>query len=202
MQIKICGITRLEDALHAVAHGAGWLGFNFVPGGKRTVATEVAASICAQLPSHVRRVGVFMNQQAEEIRAVLKTVPLDVLQFHGNEAPALLELFDLTKIKVFAVDSAFDASSMSPYMDVADYLLFDSKVGSQTGGTGAAFDWSLLPISPKPFFLAGGLGVDNIEEAINQAKPWGVDLNSKLENAPGVKDPVLVERCLKLIQGR
>ncbi len=202
MQIKICGITRLEDARHAVAHGAGWLGFNFVPGGKRTVTMEVAASICAELPPHVRRVGVFMNQQAEEIRTVLKAVPLEVLQFHGNEAPALLDAFGLTKIKVFAVDSAFDAKVMEAYAGVADYFLFDSKVGTQTGGTGAVFDWSLLPLSPKPLFLAGGLGCDNIEAAIIQVKPWGVDLNSKLESAPGIKDPVLVERCLKLIRGR
>lgn len=202
MQIKICGITRLEDAQHAVAHGAGWLGFNFVPGGKRTVPIEVAASICAKLPPHVRRVGVFMNQQADEIQTVLKAVPLDVLQFHGNEAPALLEAFGLTKIKVFAVDEGFDAKVMEAYAGVADFYLFDSKVGAQTGGTGAAFDWSLLPLSPKPFFLAGGLGCDNIEAAISQAKPWGVDLNSKLESAPGVKDPVLVERCLKLIRDR
>jgi phosphoribosylanthranilate isomerase len=199
MEIKICGITRLEDALCAINFGVNWLGFNFVPASKRYIAPAAAAAIIAQLPRSVHCVGVFMNQSPAEIRAVLQIAPLDVIQFHGEEPAAELAEFAQTKIKVFAVDQAFAPCELLNYEHVADYFLFDTKVGSQSGGTGAAFDWSLIPRTGKPFFLAGGIGPANLAEAIKQVRPYGVDLNSKLESAPGVKDPQLVEQCVAIV---
>lgn len=200
MQVKICGITRLSDALHAISHGVGWLGFNFVPGSKRFIAPAEAAGIIASLPTGIRSVGVFMDQDEGSIRSVLSRVPLDTLQFHGNETPELLARFDVAIIKAFAVDATFAPSAISAYGSVADYYLFDSKVAGQTGGTGHAFDWNLLPKCGKPFFLAGGIGADNAVDAVRQASPWALDLNSKLESAPGIKDPALVAKCLEQLK--
>lgn len=200
MQVKICGITRLSDALHAISHGVGWLGFNFVPGSKRFIAPAEAADIVASLPPGIRSVGVFMDQDESSIRSVLSRVPLDTLQFHGKEPPELLARFGTAIIKAFAVDSSFDPTAISAYGAVADYYLFDSKVAGQTGGTGHAFDWNLLPECGKPFFLAGGIGADNAVAAVGQAAPWALDLNSKLESAPGIKNPSLVTKCLEQLK--
>lgn len=199
MQIKICGITRLADALHAVSLGVGWLGFNFVPSSKRYINPIQAAAIIGQLRPGVRSVGVFMNQSPADIQAVLDQVALDVLQFHGEESPKELALFAQPKIKVFAVDHTFDPRTLAPYETCADFFLFDSKIGNQSGGTGAVFDWSLIPRTSKPFFLAGGIGPVNLQAAITAVQPYGVDLNSKLESSPGIKDPALVEQCVKII---
>jgi len=199
MQIKICGITRLSDAQHAASLGVGWLGFNFVPSSKRYINPVQAAAIMGQLGPGVRCVGVFMNQSPADIQAVLDQVALDVLQFHGEESPDELALYTQPKIKVFAIDHTFDHRTLAPYETCADYFLFDSRIGNQSGGTGAVFDWSLIPRTTKPFFLAGGIGPANLQAAIDAVQPYGVDLNSKLESAPGIKDPALVEQCVKII---
>lgn len=200
-QIKICGITRLEDALYATQCGVQWLGFNFVASSKRYIAPEQAAQITKQLPHSVQTVGVFMDHSIEEVESILQIAPMSVLQFHGSESPAFLERFKIPKIKVFAVDSSFLPESVLPYNPCADFFLFDAKMGHQTGGTGQVFDWNLIPQTSKPFFLAGGIGPSNVLQALQQVHPFAVDLNSKLESIPGIKDPGLVQQCVQLIQG-
>lgn len=201
-QIKICGITRLDDALYAAHCGVQWLGFNFVASSKRYIAPELAAQIIKQLPSSVQSVGVFMDHSIETVESILQMAPLNVLQFHGSESPAFLEHFKHPTIKVFAVDSTFQPQSLLPYNHCADYYLFDAKIGQQTGGTGHVFDWDLIPPTTKPLFLAGGIGPSNVLQALQQVHPFAVDLNSQLESAPGIKDPDLVKQCVQLIQGQ
>jgi phosphoribosylanthranilate isomerase len=200
VQIKVCGITNLEDALYLEAQEVEFLGFNFVKKSPRYVSPQKANEIIQELSPSTLAVGVFQNQSKEEIEQILSICDLDLLQFHGSESPELLAQFEHQKIKVFSVTDDFDPQVLTAYNDVADYFLFDSKVGNIEGGTGQIFDWSRIEnISKKPFFLAGGIGPKNILEAWNQVKPWAFDLNSKIEVKPGLKDPLLFVECMEAL---
>jgi phosphoribosylanthranilate isomerase len=196
-RIKICGITRIEDGLAAARAGADAIGLVFWPGTPRVVHRMQARAIAHAMPPFVTLVGLFVDPTEDEVGAVLDNVPLDVLQFHGHEPPALCRAFGRPYLKAFAVDSIGDLlESVSPYSDAAG-LLFDAPPSQGVpGGTGRTFDWSRLPAAlPRPLVLSGGLNVANVARAIRLVRPWAVDVSSGVESSgpdgrplAGIKD--------------
>jgi phosphoribosylanthranilate isomerase len=185
--IKICGITRLTDALHAVGQGATALGFVLWPKSPRAVTVDRAAEIIAELPSHVMAVGVFVNEPVDSIRNVAERARLTAVQLHGDEPPAYADALEWPVIRAVAVDEIDDAAD-SWSADTA--LLVDNIDPVRRGGTGAAVDWSKAADVAKTrrIVLAGGLTPDNVASAIRAVHPFGVDVSSGVESAPGVKD--------------
>jgi len=190
-RIKICGITREEDLAAAVAAGADALGFVFYPPSPRCVAPQRAVQLLAQVPAFVTRVGLFVNEPAEAVRAVLAQAPLDLLQFHGDEDAAYCCQFDKPWIKAARVEAGFDLLEYATVFAGAPGicgLLLDAHVEGYGGG-GQTFDWSLIPRSlPLPVILSGGLHPGNVAEAVRAVRPWAVDVSSGVESARGIKD--------------
>ncbi|PWT96912.1 MAG: N-(5'-phosphoribosyl)anthranilate isomerase [Terriglobia bacterium] len=183
MILKICGITNAEDAAAAIAAGATAIGFNFYPRSPRYIAPERAADIAS--PEGVRRVGVFVDEQAAHIQEIARVAALGVAQLHGAEAPSQYPEH-LPVWKAARVDDAFD---FSIYQDSpAEALVLDGPAGELFGGSGKSFDWSRAAVSRRRVILAGGLDASNVAQAVALARPWGVDACSKLESAPGKKD--------------
>jgi len=185
--IKVCGITRLTDALHAVEHGATAVGFVLWPRSPRAVTVERAAEIIAELPSNVMTVGVFVNEPVDAIRQVVERARLTAVQLHGDEPPAYADALDWPVIRAVSVKDIGEASeAWSP--DTA--LLVDNIDPVRRGGTGAAIDWSQAAViaQKRRVVLAGGLTPDNVASAIRAVRPYGVDVSSGVESAPGVKD--------------
>ena len=190
-RIKICGITREQDLATAVAAGADALGFVFYAPSPRFVTPQRAAQLVAQVPAFVARVGLFVNETAEFVAAVLAQVPLDLLQFHGDEDAAFCSAFGRPWIKAARVKPGFDlleyASAFAGAPGISG-LLLDAHVEGYGGG-GKSFDWSLIPQSlPLPVILSGGLHPGNIVEAVRAVRPWAVDVSSGVESARGIKD--------------
>lgn len=190
-RIKICGITREQDLDSAVAAGTDALGFVFYGPSPRYVIPEQAARLVARVPAFVKTVGLFVNAPAAEVSAVLDRVPLDILQFHGDETLAYCEAFCRPWIKVARVKPGIDlleyAAGFVGARGIAG-LLLDAHVEGYGGG-GLAFDWSLIPPSlPLPVILSGGLHPGNVREAIRRVRPWAVDVSSGVESAKGIKD--------------
>jgi phosphoribosylanthranilate isomerase len=189
-KIKICGLTRLEDAVLAAELGADFLGFIFVPSTPRYIEPEAAAEIVATLrgAGHKSRVvGVFRDASVEYIREIASVVGLDVAQLHGTESDEDVNAVGLPVIKTVRVGDTLPDTTMVPN---AAWLLFDTYDDRRGGGTGRRFDWSLLAVYPrtKPFFLAGGLGPDNVGAAISLVRPDAIDIASGVEAEPGIKD--------------
>jgi len=185
--IKVCGITRLTDALHAVEHGATAVGFVLWPRSPRAITVERAADIIAELPSNVMTVGVFVNEPVDAIRQVVERARLTAVQLHGDEPPAYADALDWPVIRAISVNDIDEASeAWSP--DTA--LLVDNIDPVRRGGTGAAIDWSQAAViaQKRRVVLAGGLTPDNVASAIRAVRPYGVDVSSGVESAPGVKD--------------
>ena len=185
--IKVCGITRLTDALHAVEHGATAVGFVLWPRSPRAITVERAADIIAELPSNVMTVGVFVNEPVDAIRQVVERARLTAVQLHGDEPPAYADALDWPVIRAVSVNDIGEASeAWSP--DTA--LLVDNIDPVRRGGTGAAIDWSQAAViaQKRRVVLAGGLTPDNVASAIRAVRPYGVDVSSGVESAPGVKD--------------
>ncbi|HKC56173.1 MAG TPA: phosphoribosylanthranilate isomerase [Vicinamibacterales bacterium] len=185
--IKVCGITRLTDALHAVEHGATAVGFVLWPRSPRAITVERAADIIAELPSNVMTVGVFVNEPVDAIRQVVERARLTAVQLHGDEPPAYADALDWPVIRAISVNDIDEASeAWSP--DTA--LLVDNIDPIRRGGTGAAIDWSQAAgiAQKRRVVLAGGLTPDNVASAIRAVRPYGVDVSSGVESAPGVKD--------------
>ena len=184
--IKICGITTLDDALQAAGAGATALGFNFWPGSKRYVTPTAAATIISQLPAGILKVGVFVDAPESEFSAIAAQTGLDIVQLHGHTGPS-------PSIRHWLAFSATDAQVQATMENSgAEAFLIDTPAGVERGGTGRTFDWSLVQGLTGRIILAGGLGPDNVAQAIRQTRPWGVDACSRLESAPGRKDPVKV----------
>lgn len=187
-RIKICGITRPEDAACCVEHGADALGFVFYPPSPRHVAPDDAARLVARVPPFVTRVGLFVNASAVEVRAVLDAVPLDLLQFHGDEDAAYCASFGLPYLKAARVRPGLDLLEYAACFPSARAILCDAFVDGYGGG-GKTFDWSLVPAGlPLPLVLSGGLSPDNVGEAIRALRPAAVDVSSGVELGKGVKD--------------
>jgi phosphoribosylanthranilate isomerase len=189
VRVKICGITRLQDLHAACGAGADALGFVFYEKSPRHVTIEAAATLVRELPPFVQSVGLFVNADPAFVEQVLNTVPLDMLQFHGDETPADCARFGRPFIKAVRVNRDTDLLKCAADFDAARGLLLDAYVAGVPGGTGERFDWSLIPANlPKPIVLSGGLTPDNIGEAVQRVHPWAVDVSSGVEAAKGIKD--------------
>lgn len=201
-RVKICGITRRADLEAAVAAGADALGFVFTPRSRRALDPTAAAALVGAVPAFVSRVGLFMDQDFEEVARVLDRVPLSLLQFHGNENGAWCRQFGLPYIKALAMGPAGAAEAdwadraQAEYHDAAA-LLLDSHAVGEAGGTGRAFDWSRVPSLSRPLVLAGGLTPDNVREAVRRVRPWAVDVSSGVEDAPGVKNAQKMQEFIR-----
>lgn len=188
-RVKICGITRVEDALAAVGRGADALGWVFYDKSPRHVSLQQAAPIVRAIPPFVSKVALFVNPSAEQVRAAMAAMPLDVLQFHGEEEAAFCAQFGLPYLKAIRVKIGVDLVQYAARYATAQGLLLDAFVEGTHGGTGAAFDWSLIPRQlPLPVILSGGLHAGNVAEAIRQVRPYAVDVSSGVEVAKGIKD--------------
>lgn len=186
---KICGITRVEDALAAVEAGADAIGLVFYGKSPRAVSVEQAAAILRALPPFATSVGLFVDMPRDELQQLLQHLPLDLLQFHGDESPADCEGHGRPYIKALRVRPGEDVSAvMAPYTGARGILL-DTFVEGVPGGTGASFDWSLVPErAAKPIILAGGLDEGNVVAAIRQVRPYAVDVSGGVEASKGIKD--------------
>ncbi|HEY8715279.1 MAG TPA: phosphoribosylanthranilate isomerase [Candidatus Acidoferrum sp.] len=191
--IKICGITNLADALAACEAGADVIGLNFYRLSPRMVSVEDAREIRTRLPAGVRTFGVFVNEESREILRVMREVGLDALQLHGDEEPGVVtELAPVAPVfKALRVGADFSAATLEKYADAAGFL-FDAAEGAagQYGGTGRLADWGVAQQAARGhrIFLAGGLSPENVGAAIAQVRPYGVDVASGVESAPGLKD--------------
>jgi phosphoribosylanthranilate isomerase len=185
-RVKICGLTRSEDVIDAVAAGADALGFVFTPLSKRLVDDDKARELVDLVPAFVSRVGLFMDQHASEVRRVLENVPLNILQFHGSEDGAYCRQFGIPYIKALPMGEGGGIDGLEQFPDAAA-LLLDSHEPGEAGGTGRAFEWSAIPQLPRPLILAGGLRPGNVRRAIRRVRPWAVDVSSGVERKPGIK---------------
>jgi len=188
-RVKICGITRVEDALEAAKQGADAIGLVFYAPSPRNVSIEVARAIVAALPPFVSVVGLFVNASKTNIDEVLAEVRLDVLQFHGDETPADCTQFNLPFLKAIRVNADTNLLQYAIEFKHAQALLLDAHSDAAYGGTGLTFDWNLIPADlSKPIILAGGLNADNVGQAILQVKPYAVDVSGSVELSKGIKD--------------
>ena len=189
--VKICGITRWEDARTVVDAGADMLGFVFYPRSPRYITPERASEIARRLPSSIRKVGVFVDEALETVREIRETCSLDVLQMHGNESPAYCESFGNTAVvKAFRMKSEQDIRNMEDYSNV-EAVLVDGRHPDFKGGTGVRAPWELLRDTASRFrlILAGGLDSTNVAQALSVVNPFGVDVSSGVEVSPGIKNP-------------
>lgn len=187
--VKICGITRIEDALAAARCGAHAIGLVFYRPSPRYVAPDRARDIIRALPPFVTAVGLFVDAPAQEVRAVLAQAPVSLLQFHGAESPAFCRQFRLPYMKGVRVKAEVNLLQYAHDYHDAQALLLDALVDGAHGGTGTTFDWSLVPGTLRlPIVLSGGLTADNVAEAIRAVHPWAVDVSSGVEAEKGIKD--------------
>lgn len=200
---KICGITRIQDIQSAVNAGADAIGFVFFPPSPRSVSTAQAKELIQHVPAYVQTVGLFVNASADEILQILKDVPLDILQFHGDETPEQCQ-----RIAAQAGRRWYKAIQVKPDLDViaeiqnyqaagASAVLLDAWHPELKGGTGHSFDWAQFPKLDIPLILAGGLKPENIEDAIRTTGAYAVDVSGGVESSKGMKDQQLIERFMQ-----
>ena len=198
---KICGITRVEDALLAAEAGADAIGLVFYGKSPRAVDVRQAQAIVAALPPFVTSVGLFVNASRREIGEILDAVPLDLLQFHGDESAADCAGYQRPYIKALRVRPGEDIRARCAEFPQAAGILLDTFVPGVPGGTGEAFDWSLVPEQPGcPIILAGGLTAENVAAAIRQVRPWAVDVSGGVEASKGVKDAARVRAFIEAVR--
>lgn len=198
---KICGITRIEDALAAAQAGADAIGFVFYAKSPRAVDVRQARAIIAELPPFVTTVGLFVNASRCELNEILEVVPLDLLQFHGDETPQDCEGYHRPWIKALRVRPGDDLEAACQLYAGARGILLDTYVAGVPGGTGEVFDWSLVPAHlSKPIILAGGLSADNVGQAIAQVRPYAVDVSGGVEQAKGIKDAAKIEAFMQAVK--
>ena len=199
IRVKICGITRVEDGITCARLGADAIGLVFYAPSSRHVSVGQARAIMAALPPFVTTVGLFVDAATAEVQAVLAQLPLDVLQFHGNETPEYCRSFGRSYLKAVRVKLGADLVQYASAYPDAKGLLLDAHVEGIAGGTGQAFDWSLIPARlPLPVILSGGLSPANVTEAIRRVQPAAVDVSSGVEATKGIKD---TEKIAAFMQG-
>ncbi|MBF0132681.1 MAG: phosphoribosylanthranilate isomerase [Magnetococcales bacterium] len=201
VRVKICGITRREDALAAIDAGADAIGLVFYERSPRAVTVARAVELVAALPPFVTVTGLFVNASKMDIETTASRVGLDLLQFHGDETPEFCAQFSNRIIKALRVAGHGDMQAASDYRVAG--ILYDAKVSGVQGGSGRSFDWSLLAHHPgnAPLILAGGLHPGNVAHAITQVRPYAVDVSSGVESSPGVKDHALMKRFVREVHG-
>src|SRR5262245_6786547 len=198
VRVKICGITRVGDALAAADAGADALGFMFVEASPRCVTKAQVAEIIRALPPFIARVGVFVNPTEAEVRGAVAECGINALQFHGEETPEFCRRFGLPILKAFRVRDAASLKLLTQFQ--SETWLLDSFVPGQHGGTGAVFNWDLAVAAIQQggrVILAGGLTPENVADAVRRVRPYGLDVSSGVESAPGIKDPSMVRRFIE-----
>jgi len=200
-RVKICGITRVEDALAAAHSGADAIGLVFYQHSPRHVSIDLAARLAAALPPFVSVVGLFVDADAALVREVLARVPLDLLQFHGDETPEFCAQFARPYLKAIRVKAGVDLLQCASDFRSARGLLLDAHVEGVPGGTGKAFDWALIPKRlPLPVILSGGLDAANVAAAIKQVRSYAVDVSSGVEASKGIKDAAKIVAFIKEVK--
>ena len=198
---KICGITRIEDALAAVEAGADAIGLVFYAKSPRAVTVQQARAIISALPPFVTSVGLFVDASRCELGELLDAVPLDLLQFHGDETPADCDGYHRPYIKALRVKPGDDIAAQVALYKNASGVLLDTYVPGIPGGTGEAFDWSLVPEGlSKPVILAGGLTAANVAQAIARVRPYAVDVSGGVELAKGIKDAEKIRAFMQAVK--
>jgi phosphoribosylanthranilate isomerase len=213
MKVKICGMRDEENIKQVAALHPDYMGFIFYPESKRFVGSNLKEAQLKHLPSHIRKTGVFVNASVDAIRSAIDTYHLNAIQLHGDETvEAVIKIYlqnnnphmhHVKIIKAFAVDASFDFAMTQPYKTFCDYFLFDTKTPSY-GGSGEKYDWSLLKKydNEVPFFLSGGISEEDIPtiKKLSGLKLYGIDVNSRLEIAPGMKDITRVKKLIELVK--
>ncbi len=200
-RVKICGITRGEDGLAAVAAGADAIGLVFYDKSPRYVEVDRAREIVAALPPFISIVALFVNPEVDQVRTVLAALPIGLLQFHGDETAAFCESFSRPYIKAIAMQPGVDASvAMAGYPGASGYLL-DAWQPESRGGGGVKFDWADVPAAnSRPLILAGGLNPDNVAQAIRKIAPYAVDVSSGVESDKGIKSAQKIEAFMRGVE--
>jgi phosphoribosylanthranilate isomerase len=194
-RIKICGITRVQDALHAADCGADSIGLVFHPPSPRFIDLTTALEIRRALPPFVTVTALFLDDKEDWIAEVVQGLHLDCLQFHGNESPGFCANWDLPYIKSIPMGSIEDPCVYAQQHEKAQGFLFDSNAAGRQGGSGDTFDWSKIPPAfEHPLILAGGINPLNVAAAICQVKPWAVDVSTGVEASRGVKNSDLIDQ--------
>lgn len=197
-RVKICGLTRPQDVEAAVACGADAIGLVFYAPSPRAVDLEQARILAAKVPAFVAVTGLLVNPERDYVEAVLDAVPLDLLQFHGDESPEFCQSFGRRWIKAVRVREPGQIEQAFADYHQASGLLVDAWDPNRYGGTGQSFNWSLIPESrPLPLILAGGLSSDNVARAIEQVRPWAVDVSGGVEESKGKKDATKLSQFFK-----
>ena len=208
----MCGFTDASDIDNAVLVGADAIGLNFYPKSKRYIDIPTAKALALSVPPFITTVGLFVDQPETEVQAVVESVPLAMLQFHGNESRSFCESFCRPYLKVIRVPNISESGDSSSAVtarirdEVAAHpnavgFLLDTAVANSAGGTGETFDWSVIPSDlAKPIVLAGGLTANNVDVAIQQVKPFAVDVSSGIELVPGRKDKALMTEFIASVE--
>ncbi len=196
-RVKICGITRLEDALCAVEAGADSLGFVFYSKSPRAIDPQAAAEIIRKLPAFVTTTGLFVDADAEYIDLVIRETRIDLLQFHGDESPEFCNSFSRPFIKALRMKPGLNLNNEYQRYSDSQAILLDAYRPGVPGGTGEVFDWDLIPTPHKaPLILAGGLTCDNVAQAVEVVQPFAVDVSGGVEQSKGIKDAVKIVRFI------
>lgn len=200
---KICGITRVEDIHAVVQSGADAIGFVFYPPSPRHVSIEQAEVLIQHIPAYVQSVGLFVNASLEQIQLVLRTVPLDLIQFHGDETAeqckTIAQQVQRRWYKAIQIKPGLDLiQTIKQYQQAgASAMLLDAWHPELKGGTGHSFDWSKFPKTDIPLILAGGLKPENVQDAIKTTGAYAVDVSGGVESAKGIKDQQLIEQFMQ-----
>lgn len=199
VRVKVCGITRSEDAIAAVQCGVDAIGFVFWPHSSRYIDPESARRIAEVIPPFICTVGVYVDPDAAWVEETARAAKLNLLQFHGDESPEFCNQFSQPYIKAIRVKPDTDLLQYAQRYGAAKGLLLDTYAADMPGGTGHAFDWQLIPQQLSlPLILSGGLNPDNVARAIKQTQPWAVDVSSGVEAAKGIKDE---KKIIAFMQG-
>ena len=200
VKVKVCGITRLSDALLVIELGADFLGFNFWPGTRRFIAPADAKKIIGRIKGKVKIVGVFVNQPLAEVKKIIKITGLDYAQLHGEESPEYCAKISIPVIKAIRLSSGADLEAAGSYKNVL--WLIDSRTEG-FGGSGVRLDLSLAKKAGKKLkkiILAGGLNSRNVGEAVKRVRPWAVDVASGVESSPGIKNKIKLKRFFEAVK--
>jgi len=200
-RVKICGIREPEHARIAAEAGADAIGLVFYGESPRHIDAERAAYVARQLPPYVMTVGLFVNADADSVWAVLDEIPLDLLQFQGDEPPEFCNQFGRPYVRAVRMEKGTDLVEYSSRYSGAKALLLDAHVPGERGGTGRVFDWNVIPREhPVPLILSGGLTAQNVGRAIREVRPWAVDVSSGVESSRGVKDPAKIVEFIRSVK--
>ncbi|NKC14996.1 MAG: phosphoribosylanthranilate isomerase [Gammaproteobacteria bacterium] len=206
VRVKICGLTRPGDAIAAAQAGADAIGLVFYPASPRAVSVAIARAICAVLPPFVSRAALFVNESAQRVEQVLAEVPIDTLQFHGDETSEYCASFGVPFVKAIGVKAGVDVAEEMARFETASGILLDSHDRVRRGGTGRAFDWALIPgkqpaeqprAQHPPIILAGGLNPVNVAAAVRTVQPYAVDVSGGVEREKGIKDAALIAAFMR-----